>query len=169
MSLTVHDMLSKNYDAYPAAVGAQNNGRTLVRRILGSQLKGAINGSTPANGDSYAILNLSKRQVVTQVLLIVVKADDTALTLGIGHSDAIGDASTGTNESISTFQTNTALNSTGVTSTTTAMKYFDADGYKVIITPNTLTAMDDALEFIVVVRVIDLNFTPIAAALTAPI
>lgn len=158
--MTVHDMTTQRFRNVPAPVPVGGH-KIIKRRFLGSDLTGAINGVTPANGDTYKIMQIGKHQLVTRAWTIVSDADDTSITLAIGHTDGV----TTTNNSL---EASAALNSQGVIETADDKIFFGIPGF-ITITPSTLSGMDSDLEFVVAVEVVDLYDAGVAEALTTTI
>ena len=160
--VSTHDLTQPGYVGFPAKVNNKTN-PIIRRKITGKLLKAAVlgTGAVPGNGDSYKIAKISKQQLVDYVWTIVNVADDTAITLSIGYTD-------GTNTSANAFEASAALNSAGVIASSDDQVLFDDDGYFLTITPSTLTAMDDGLEFLIVARVFDFSLEGLTD-LTAPI
>lgn len=159
---SIHDLTQLGYPSYPSKA-KPGEVAVIARRITGAMLKAAVPVTgTPGNGDSYKIAKLGPNQIVDSVRTVITKADDTAITLAIGLTD-------GTTTTSDAFEASAALNATGIIWSADARKMFALDGSYLTITPSTLAAMDDALEFIVIAEVIDLTLAGLATPLTAVI
>ena len=161
--MATHDMTTQLYPGHPAPSDLGQRVCVVSRRFTGADLTTLKDGTTPSNGDSYKVIKgVFKHAMVDKVWTVVTDADDTSITLDIGYTDD-------TNTSATAFETDAALNATGVTASADDIVFFDDKDYWITITPSTLTDMDSDLEFVVAVRFIDLSDAGVTEALTAPV
>lgn len=157
--MTVFDMCTQEYKAaFESKTDNSGREQVLIRRFLGSEFTALTTTAT----DTFKIFKISKHQLVNRVWTIVTDADDTAITLDIGYTD-------GTNTAATAFETDAALNSTGVTESADDKIFFDDDGYYIILTFSALSTLDAATEFVIMAEVMDARGAGVTTALTAPV
>lgn len=157
--MVLYDMCQQGYTAaFEAKTDNAGREQVLMRRFIGTD----FTSLTTTASDIFKVFKISKNQLVNRVWTIVTDADDTAITLDIGYTD-------GTNTAAEAFETNAALNSTGVTESADDKIFFDDDGYYIILTLSALSTLDAATEFIVACEVIDMRGVGVTTALTAPV
>jgi hypothetical protein len=154
-------MCTTQFRFLPAA-SVPNQATWQHRRFLGSELKAAVGGVTPVDGDTFKIFKLNKHQIATRTLFTVTDADDTSIEVTMGYTD-------GTNASVNAFEASRNLNAAGVVYSMDAFKLMDDDGYFVTITIPSITNLDSDCEFVISLEVLDLSEVGIAEVLTAPV
>jgi hypothetical protein len=164
--MVVHDLTVQGYDSYLPKAQADRGIGLIKRRFTGADLKAVVLGSgvTPVNGDTYKIAKLGKYQMVDSVRTITIVVAGGATTLAIGYTN-------NTNASTTAFEASADINAIGIIWSADKRTMFEADGYYLTITPNTLASLADDAEIIIIAEVIDLVYTGIAAAtaLTQPV
>ena len=144
----------------PAPVGIS---KWIKRVFTGAELKATINGVTPVATDTntYKWAEIGLKQIVKEVVTIVTDADDTSITIAIGHDDGV----TATTNSL---EGSVNLNAQGITSSADDIVLFGIKGF-LTFTISTLTALDDATEFVLLAHVIDIYDSGFEEALTTTI
>ena len=164
--MTVFDLTGQKYNkqSTPIQLGANQWERKIV--IKGSEITAL---STTAS-DVFKVLNLGQNVMVNEMATIVTDADDTSITLKIGYTD-------GTNTDEDAYDADVALDSTGITAlgnndfTANVLLIDEAVGadFFLTLTFSALSTLDDATEFIILVKGSSFNDVPYATTLNAPV
>ena len=149
-----------NLQSAPIQIGANRWVRKI--KIKGSDITSLSTTAT----DNFKILNLGQKVRVVNHSVIVLDADDTAITMKSGYTD-------GTNTDDDAYDADVALNAAAVTTAMDNDKFlYDAAvgaDFFLILTFSALTTLDDATEFIVVVEGENYHDVPFDATVNAPV
>lgn len=142
---TVDIVTTTKRAGYPGKGGNPNARHIVQRKFTGAELNAA---GTPS-ADTFKFAEIKKGQLVREVITTVLDADANAITLDIGYIDDNGSSATA-------FETNAALNATGVTASSDDQLVMSTDGF---LTITVSAAIENATEFIVSAEIEDYSLT----------